>query len=203
MPLFRSQLTSLARCIRCERHKRKDTQPGSPIGPFSYLEHSGDPDARKVLTAYKSVQASHRRLLPLEAFCLAAAVPPSRVLELVAAAVVKEGARITAVRAAVAQARVLCKTVERALHNEGWRERLTVHKAMGLVPTWAGRILRTRAPTNSGGHINAPFYARCQSCRYTCDLAGGGGECRLVREHRAPGRQGVRRCPDLRHSRHP
>jgi hypothetical protein len=136
VPLFREQLKDLARCISRERHKEKDAQPGSPIGPFSYLEHSSDPDARKVLAAYMSVPASYRRLLPLEAFCVAAAVPPSRVLEIIATVVVKEGARITAVRAAVQQARVLDKTFERALQDDGWRERLTIHKATGAVPTW-------------------------------------------------------------------
>jgi hypothetical protein len=139
VPLFRAQLMGLARCISRERHKGKGAQPGSPIGPFSYLEHSSDPDARKVLAAYESVPASYRRLLPPEAFCKAAAVSPKRVLLMIAAVVVEEGGRLTAVRAAVHQARVLDKTFERALENEGWRERLTFHKATGAVPTWGWR----------------------------------------------------------------
>lgn len=136
VPVFREQLRDLARCISRERGKGRGALPGSPIGPFTYLEHSSDSEARKVLAAYKSVPASYRRLLPPEAFCVAAAVPPSRVLEIVAAIVVKEGARITAVRAAVRQARVLDKTIERALQDDGWRERLMVHKIMGALPTW-------------------------------------------------------------------
>jgi hypothetical protein len=136
VPLFRFQLRDLARCISRERHKGQGTQPVSPVGPFSYLQHSSDPDACKVLAAYESVPASYRRLLPPEAFCLAAGVPPSRVLEIVAAIVVKEGGRLTAVRAAVQQARVLDKTFERALQDDGWRERLMIHKATGFLPTW-------------------------------------------------------------------
>jgi len=136
VPLFGVQLRDLARCISRERPKGKGTQPGSPIGPFSYLEHSSDPDARKVLAAYESVPQSYRRLLPLEAFCQAAAVSPKRVLQMIAAVVVEEGGRLTAVRAAVRQARVLDKTFEKALQDDGWRERLMVHKATGAVPTW-------------------------------------------------------------------
>jgi hypothetical protein len=139
VPLFREQLRDLARCSNRERHKGKGTQPGSPIGPFSYLEQSSDPDARRVLEAYKSVPGSYRRLLPPEAFCLAAGIPPARVLEIIAAVVVKEGARIAAVRAAVAQERVLSKTVDRALQDGGWRERLLIFKSTGLVPSWGWR----------------------------------------------------------------
>jgi hypothetical protein len=136
VPFFRFQLRDLARCVSRERHKGKGAQPGPPIGPFSYLEYSSDPDAHKVLAAYNSVPRSYRRLLPPESFCVAAGVPPARVLEIVAAAVVKEGARITAVRAAVQQARVLDKTFEEALKDGGWRDRLVIHKATGAVPTW-------------------------------------------------------------------
>jgi hypothetical protein len=136
VPFFRAQLQGLARCISRERHKGKGTQPGSPVGPFSYLEHSSDPDAHKVVKAYQSVPASYRRLLPAEAFCQAAGISPNRVLLMIATVVVEEGGRLTGIRAAVEQVRVLDKTVERALQNDGWRERLMIHKATGAVPTW-------------------------------------------------------------------
>jgi hypothetical protein len=59
--------------------------------PLDFLRSSEDPDARKVLTAYLSVPKSYRRLLPPEAFCQAAAVPPQRVLELVTVAGIQLG----------------------------------------------------------------------------------------------------------------
>jgi len=136
VPLFRAQLMGLARCISRERHKGKGTRPVSPVGPFSYLEHSNEPDARKVLAACESVPASYRQLLPPEAFCQAAAVPPKRVLLMIAIVIVEEGGRLTDVRAAMRQARVLDKTFEKALQDDGWRERLMIHKATGAVPTW-------------------------------------------------------------------
>jgi hypothetical protein len=135
VPLFRAQLSSLTRCISRDRGEG-NTQSRATIGPFSYLEHSSDPDARKALAAYESVPASYRRLLPPEAFCLAAGVSPRRVLEMIAIVLVQNGGRLTDLRAAVAQKRVLGKTLERALQDEGWRERLTIHKATGAVPTW-------------------------------------------------------------------
>jgi hypothetical protein len=106
------------------------------------LEPSSEPDARKVLAAYESVPASYRRLLPAEAFCQAAGVSPKRVLEMIAIVLVQNGGRLTSVRAAVAQERVLSKTVDRALRDEGWRERLMIHKATGVVPTWGWKEFR-------------------------------------------------------------
>jgi hypothetical protein len=136
VPFFRAQLMGLARCISRERHKGKPRQPGSPISPFSYLEYSSDADARKLLAAYKSIPRSYRRLLPPEAFCQAAAVSPKRVLLMIAVVIVEEGGRLTAVRAAMRQARVLDKTYDRALQDDGWRERLMIHKGTGALPTW-------------------------------------------------------------------
>jgi hypothetical protein len=135
VPLFRAQLSSLARCISRDRGKG-NPQSGATIGPFSCLEQSSDPDARRVLAACEAVPQTYRRLLPPEAFCLAAGVSPRRVLEMLAVVLVQNGGRLTDIRAAVAQRRVLNKTAERALQDEGWRERLMIHKATGAVPTW-------------------------------------------------------------------
>jgi hypothetical protein len=141
VPLFRAQLMGLARCISRDRGKG-NTPSGTTIGPFSCLEESSDPDARRVLAACKAVPQTYRRLLPPEAFCLAAGVSPRRVLEMIAIVLVQNGGRLTDIRAAVAQRRVLNKTAERALQDEGWRERLTIHKATGLVPTWGWKDIK-------------------------------------------------------------
>lgn len=58
-------------------------------------------------------------------------------------------------------------------------------KAVGFLPSWAERI----AVSSIGA--TAPLL-----CPMELE-ADEGGECRLVREHRAPGRQGVRRCPEF------
>jgi len=61
---------------------------------------------------------------------------------MIAIVLVQNGGRLTSVRAAVAQERVLSKTVDRALRDEGWRERLMIHKATGVVPTWGWKEFR-------------------------------------------------------------
>lgn len=138
-PFFRAQLRGIARCMK--RGRDKDELPGSPVCPFSYLQYSSDSDARKVLAAYLSVPQSYRRLLPSEAFCHVAAVSPRRVLAIIAAVVVEQEAQVTAVLAAVRHTHVLEKTIERALQDEGSRERLMLHKATGFVPTWGWKGL--------------------------------------------------------------
>jgi hypothetical protein len=72
VPLFAMQLKNIARAVR------------GAVGithAFDLLLGSEDADARKVSDAYHSVPASYRRLLAPEAFCLAAGVPPNRVLD--------------------------------------------------------------------------------------------------------------------------
>src|SRR5208282_841967 len=53
---------------------------GSPV---YYLQASDSPEARQVLDAYYSVCRAHRKALPLEAFCLAAGVPTTRIFEII------------------------------------------------------------------------------------------------------------------------
>jgi hypothetical protein len=55
---------------------------------------------------------------------------------MIALVLLQNGGRLTSIRAAVEQGRVLGKTVERALQDDGWRERLMIHKATGFLPTW-------------------------------------------------------------------
>ena len=78
-PFFALNLKRIARCIT--QGARKDDPASSRMHPLDYLGFSEDPVARKVLDAYRSVPASYRRLLPPEAFCHAAGVSPSHVLE--------------------------------------------------------------------------------------------------------------------------
>jgi hypothetical protein len=104
-----------------------------PIRPFDCLEASADPDACKVSRVYRSVPESYRRLLPPEAFCYAAGVSEARVLELIAGAAVRYHAEASAVVAAVWHPAVVKKTVDRALRNDGTRERALLFRAVGFL----------------------------------------------------------------------
>jgi hypothetical protein len=134
MPFFRASLVRIARLMN--RPHGTGDQPSTPVCVFECLQYSTDPDALRVLKLYRSVPASYRKLLPAEAFCQAAAVSPQVVLANIAAGAVWMNASAVAIVAAVMHPSVVAKTIERALQDDGTRERMMMHKATGFVPTW-------------------------------------------------------------------
>ena len=108
---------------------------GAPVPALALLEISDNPEAIKVRLAYLSVPESYRRLLPPEAFCHSAGISPWVLLEAVTVAAVRRGVMASAIVAAVNMPRVVQKTVEVALQDDGYRERMMLHKAVGF---WSG-----------------------------------------------------------------
>jgi hypothetical protein len=132
IPFFAMDLRRIARTVR---GASKHGPPAAPVRALDFLEYSGDPDARKVLEVYRSVPKSYRRLLRPEDFCHAAGVSPWRVLECITVAAVRLGAMGSAIVAAINHPRVVEKTVERALQDDGIRELTILHKAVGFLPS--------------------------------------------------------------------
>src|SRR5271156_844182 len=124
VPFFALQLKSIAR-----------TLASGGARAFDLLLGSEDPEAKKVSDAYLSVPASYRRLLAPEAFCVAAGVPPDRVLEIVTVIAVRRTGQASTIVGALALPRVVEKTVKRALQDDGTRERAMLLKAMGFLPS--------------------------------------------------------------------
>ena len=79
------------------------------------------------------MKESYRRLLPVEAFCCAAGVAPSHFLACIAAVAVRQGAQGSAILSAMWLPHVVAKTVERALKDEGVRDRALMHRAFGFA----------------------------------------------------------------------
>ena len=129
-PFLATQLRRIARTIR---GVRVNHPPVAPVRPLEYLGFSEDPEARKVLKAYHSVPQSYRRLLRPEDFCHAAGVSPRRVLEIIAVIAVSHVGDVSAIIGAMLHARVIAKTVERALQHDGIRERRMLHRAVGYI----------------------------------------------------------------------
>jgi hypothetical protein len=127
VPFLRYNLRHIARTIN------QGVDSDSQQRPLDYLLSSEDPDARKLANVYLSVPESYRRLLPAEAFCLAAGVSPYRVLEIITGTAVRMGAMACTIVASVMQPLVAQKTIERALQDDGTRERGTMFRAMGLI----------------------------------------------------------------------
>jgi hypothetical protein len=130
MPFLRTELRRIARHLRSAQ---KDCPDSAGTRPLDYLRSSDDPEARKVLCAYLAVPESYRKLLPVEAFCLAAGVSPWRVLESIVVVAVRQGAQGSAILASIVHTRIVEKTIERALQDDGFRERALLHKAVGFI----------------------------------------------------------------------
>jgi hypothetical protein len=126
VPFLATQLRRIARAVRgADKHG----PPAEPVRALDLLQGSEDPEARKVADAYLSVPESYRRLLPPEAFCHAAGVSPWRVLEIITVVAVREAGQGAAIIGSLLYPRVVAKTVERALQDDGIRERMMLLKA--------------------------------------------------------------------------
>ncbi len=131
VPFLANQLRRIARAVR---GAGTDDPAAAPVRPLEYLRNCEDPEARKVLEAYEKVPESYRRLLRPEDFCHAAGVSPWRVLECITVVAVREGTQSSAIVASILVPRVVAKTVERALQDDGIRERTMLLKATGFLP---------------------------------------------------------------------
>lgn len=130
VPFFNVELRRIARSVRGAEKHRPATEP---VRALDFLQSSEDPEARKVADVYRSVPASYRRLLPAEAYCLAAGVSPWRVLEAITVVAVRQAGQSSAIVASLLHPRVVAKSVERALQDDGTRERMMLHRAMGFA----------------------------------------------------------------------
>jgi hypothetical protein len=150
VPFIWPNLRSIA--LRLNRSRAKDAPV---VYPLDLLQWSEDPEARKVLKKYLSVPESYRRLLPAEAYCRAADVSPWRILEVVAGVAVRLGAQASAILAAVWHPRVVEKTIEMALTDEGTGDRNTLHRAAGFTPLPKGSTTIVNVQQNAQGQM--PF----------------------------------------------
>lgn len=126
-----------------------------PTNPYYFLSASADPDARKVLESYYSLNKTFRDSLPIEAFCLASGVSTLRVLEIITATCVRLGAQAASMIAAVAHPRVVEKTIAMALTDEGHEDRSVLHKATGFLPSPKGAHTNITVTQNAQANATA------------------------------------------------
>jgi len=141
--------------------------PG-PYGPGSdiyhawpaYLAASDDPEAVRVRNVYHAIPNYLRRALPVEAYCLAAGVAPHRILEILTACVLRLGAQASSIIAAVNHPRVVAKTIDVALTDDGVKDREMLHKHANFLPTPAGAktsiVVTQNATANAQAAAVAP-----------------------------------------------
>ena len=136
------------------RRLNRDRAEDAPVVcPLDLLQWSEDPAAHKVLQKYLSVPESYRRLLPAEAYCCAAGVSPWRILEIVTGVAVRLGTQSSAILAAIWHPRVVEKTIEMALTDEGTADRNALHRATGFTPLPKGSTTIVNVQQNAQGQV--------------------------------------------------
>lgn len=126
-----------------------------------YLQQSDDPVAIQVLGAMAKVDRADRSSLPVEAYCLAAGVAPSRILELITIVCVRMASTASQIIAAINHPRVVQKSVDMALTDEGIEDRTLLHKATGFLPTSKGpsQVVNVNTSANASAQAAATVVA--------------------------------------------
>ena len=123
--------------------------PGGEAFAIECIRASAAPEARRFLFFYDDVtiSASDRSLLPLEAFCIAADICPSRLAGIIAESSIRLHAQIGAIEASIAHPDIMRASLAAAQTPEGIEDRTLHFKMMGSLPT------PRNAQTNI--HVNA------------------------------------------------
>ena len=98
------------------------------------LKLSDMPDAQRLANLHDSLDPPMARALPIEAFCYALAISPLRVLEILTGILVRQGATASTLLTAVWHPKMVEKSIERGLQDDGIADRVIVHKAAGYLP---------------------------------------------------------------------
>ena len=128
---------------------------GLPEDPFFYLNTSSDPDALKLMVIYRSAIPSMKAVVPLEAFCLAAAVDPNSILDSIVSAISRANTINSTVRISASQPKVVDAMVDSAMEPgiEGYKDRELHMKVSGLYPMPKGN--RTTVNVNNTANASA------------------------------------------------
>lgn len=121
-----------------------------------YLSASEHSDARRVLSTFHSLPRELRRVVPIEAFCVAAAVSPISILEQLFLVCVRQGAQASSLIASINQPRVVEKSVEMALTDDGIDDRTLLARATGFLPSPSG----SRTVVNVAANASAAAAAK-------------------------------------------
>jgi hypothetical protein len=123
--------------------------------PFFYLNTSSDPDAQRLMVIYRSSIPSIRSVVPLEAFCLAAAVDPNSILDSIVSAIQRAHNINSTVNLAVTQPGTVEAIAENALlpSEAGYKDRELHMKISGLYPMPKGN--RTTVNVNNTANASS------------------------------------------------
>lgn len=126
-----------------------------PRDLYYYLAASDHPDAREIIRVRNSIPRVFAKLLPVEAFCIAASVPTTRVPEMIVVAAMRMGVQASSMIAAMAHPTVVKQTVKMALTDGGVDDREMLHKATGFLPQPRGAQTQINVHTQANAASQA------------------------------------------------
>lgn len=105
------------------------------------LRASDEEDALKFIEKYESLSESDQGKVTIEEVSVAAGVRPIDLLGVATKALFQNALTVAAIIASTAHPQVVEKSIERALMDQGVRDREMLHQAMGFLPAPKGMTL--------------------------------------------------------------
>ena len=116
---------------------------------IEFLRGSHEPDATKLLVVYGSLPISTRKLLPIEAFCVASGLTTKRVLEVITGACFEQSDATAALLSKAAKPLIVKRTIKLANKEKNWDDRKTLLQHEGYAP-----VPKTQIVNVERGDIN-------------------------------------------------
>lgn len=116
---------------------------------IEFLRGSHDPDATKLLLVYDSLPISVRKLLPIEAFCVASGLTTKRVLEVITGACFEQSDATAALLSKASKPLIVRKAIKEASTKKGWEDRKMILQHEGYAP-----VPKTQIVNVERGDIN-------------------------------------------------
>ncbi len=116
---------------------------------LNYILGSDADESRRFLEVYSSVPPSNRKVLPFEAFCVAAKVSTKRMWEVIQGTVFEQSDSESAMLVAIAHPDIVKDTIKRAKTKFGSAEKKMLHQSRGLVPVPKNNVTFIRDQKNT------------------------------------------------------
>jgi hypothetical protein len=120
---------------------------------FEYLSGSAAPEARRVLDVRAKLSPSQARVVPFEAYCLAAGVTTKRLIGLLQEEVFEQSRIATSLLVRSRQPELVDYTIGQAMTPHGSKERQMVHENSGFIKPSGVKIVNPKGDYNEDNSV--------------------------------------------------
>lgn len=130
-------------------------QIGGKAKVFEYLSGSEEPEARRACELYSILKGKHRKVVPFEAYCVAAKVSVKKMFGIISEEVMDQSSKVSTLLSAAKHPEVVEATIEGALQPHGQVDRKMLHLARGFVPVPKNNVTYVRGNLDQSTHQTA------------------------------------------------